>query len=85
MLPPRHFPQLDIGLPPPQFLNLPREVERTVIGMRITESLLKDPDYERRWWGPLRQHPDQRPQGLPTRLRVDYRWNRPAREAALKA
>jgi hypothetical protein len=40
-LPPRHFPKLDIGLPPPQFRQIPREVEREIIRLRVMEGLLK--------------------------------------------
>ncbi len=84
-LPPRHFPKLDVGLPPPQFLQIPRELERAIIRMRIMELLLSDPDYEGRWWGPLRQNPNHRPHGLPEQLRIDFRWNYPARQAVLNA
>lgn len=54
---------------------MPFEVERELIRMRVLEALLRDPDYERRWWGPLRRAPGRRPAGLPDRFRVDYRWN----------
>ncbi len=83
LLPPRHFPVLDIGLPARYFAQMPREVERELIRMRIMEGLLRDPDYERRWWAPLRRNPERRPSGLPERLHVDYRWDLSAREAAL--
>ena len=84
-LPPRHFPNLDIGLPPQQFRQMPREVEREIIRLRVMEGLLNDPNYERRWWGPLRRNANHRPQGLPEQLRIDYRWNHPGREAVPNA
>lgn len=84
-LPSRLFPKLDIGLPAPYFRQMPREVERELIRMRILEGLLDDPDYERRWWQPMRQAPGQRPEGLPAVLRIDYRWDAPARQVALNA
>jgi hypothetical protein len=74
-LPSRLFPKLDLGLPESQFRNLPRELEREMIGLRVLEGLLNDADYERRWWGPLRRDPERRPSGLPDQLHVDYRWN----------
>jgi hypothetical protein len=82
LLPPRHFPVLDIGLPAPYFTRMPREAERVLIRFRVQESVLRDPDYERRWWGPLRREPDRRPSDLPSRLYVNYRWNSSAGEAA---
>ncbi len=85
LLPPRQFPILDIGLPPPYFAHMPREVERELIRLRVMEGLLRDPDYEKRWWGPLRRDPERCPAGLPKRLHVDYRWNQSAREAARNA
>jgi hypothetical protein len=84
-LPARLFPKLDLGLPGPQFRELPRDAEREMIGLRVLEGLLDDPDLEGRWWGPLRRNPDRRPAGLPEVLRIDYRWNRPARGAGLLA
>jgi hypothetical protein len=78
-LPARLFPKLDLGLPESQFQNLPRELEREMIAQRVLEGLLNDPEYERRWWEPLRRNPTVRPPGLPDVLRVDYRWNLPTR------
>lgn len=80
-LPSRLFPKLDVGLPASQFAELPRELEREMICQRILQGLLNDPDYERRWWGPLRQFPHTRPRGMPEVMRIDYRWNPPARRA----
>ncbi len=82
-LPSRLFPKLDLGLPAPQFFQLPRAAEREMIALRVIEGFLNDPDLERRWWGPMRRDPWGRPPGLPEVLKVDYRWDRPAREAAL--
>ncbi|HET6575036.1 MAG TPA: hypothetical protein VFG68_15625 [Fimbriiglobus sp.] len=84
-IPSRLFPKLDLGLPPQQFRRLTRLAEREIIGMRVTEDLLNDPDLERRWWAPLRRNPYRRPDGMPETLRIDFRWNRPAREAVLVA
>ncbi len=81
-LPPRLFPKLDLGLPESQFRNLPRELEREMIGLRVLEGLLNDPDYDRKWWHPLRRNPDERPDGLPETLHVNYRWNLSARGAS---
>lgn len=83
MLPPKHFPVLDIGLPPQYFARMPQNVESELIRMRVMEGLLRDPDYERRWWGPLRRNPESRPPGLPDRWRVDYHWNHGVRETVL--
>ncbi len=80
-LPGRLFPKLDIGLPAHHFRELPREIERELIRLRVQQGLLNDPDYELRWWKPLRTHPFTRPRGLPEVLRIDYRWNRPAARA----
>lgn len=77
MLPPRCFPLLDIGVPAQQFTKLPKEIERDLIAMRVQDALLRDPDYERRWWKPLREYADRLPEGLPERLHVDFRWNGP--------
>lgn len=77
LLPPRHFPLLDIGLPPQCFTQLTREAERELIRLRIMEGLLRDPDYERRWWGPLRRDPERRPEGLPDCMHIDFRWTIP--------
>lgn len=77
-LPRRLFPKLDIGLPAHYFRELPREIERELIRMRVQQSVLDDADYERRWWAPLRSRPYTRPAGLPEVLRIDYRWNSPA-------
>jgi hypothetical protein len=82
LLPPRHFPVLDIGLPAPYFKQMPREVERGLIRLRVWESLLRDPDYKRHWWGPLRRDPERCPSDLPNRLYVNYRWNPSPCEAA---
>jgi hypothetical protein len=84
-LPSRLFPKLDLGLPEQQFKALSREAEREIIGLRVLESLLNDPDYERRWWGPLRRNPDIRPTGMPETLSINYRWNQPGRKALLTA
>ncbi|MBX9624543.1 MAG: transglutaminase-like domain-containing protein [Gemmataceae bacterium] len=73
------FPALDLGIPASQFQHPPREAEKNMIWMRVTEDLLNDPDYERRWWGPLRRNPGVRPPGLPETLRIDFRWNQPGR------
>jgi hypothetical protein len=81
-LPSPLVPKLDLGLPESQFRNLPRELEREMIAQRVLEGLLDDPDYERRWWAPLRHNPAVRPPGLPDTLRIDYRWNLPARVAS---
>ena len=81
LMPPCHFPVLDIGIPPWQFTHLPREVERRIISLRIMEGLLQDPELEERWWGPLRRNPYDRPQGLPERLYANFRWNLPPRPA----
>lgn len=70
LLPPRHFPILDIELPPWQFANWPREVERELARLHVLEGLLRDSDCERRWWRPLRQNPSARPRDLPGRLRL---------------
>lgn len=75
LLPPRHFPILDIGLPPRQFANWPREVERELVRLRVLEGVLRDSDCERRWWEPLRRNPNVRPRDLPVRLRPEDRWN----------
>jgi hypothetical protein len=81
-LPSRLFPNLDLGLPAPQFLRLPRPTERELIALRVTERLLNDPDMERRWWEPLRRRPWVRPAGMPDVLSVNYRWNRAGRVAS---
>ena len=73
-LPSRLFPKLDLGLPAPHFRQMPREVERELIGLRVTEGLLNDPDLNRRWWEPLRRNPAVRPTEIPETLRIDYRW-----------
>ena len=82
-LPGRRFPKLDIGLPAHYFHELPREIEREWIRLRVQQSILNDPDYERRWWGPLRANPFIRPPGLPDVLRIDFHWNQPASHAGL--
>jgi hypothetical protein len=77
----RGFPKLDLGIPTPQFRHLPRAAEQEMIRMRVMEGMLNDQEYERQWWAPLRRDPNTRPAGLPECLRIDYRWNRPGREA----
>lgn len=78
-LPSPLFPKLDVGLPESQFRRLPRELEREMIAQRVLEGLLNDSENNRKWWEPLRQNPTVRPPGLPERLRINYRWNLPAR------
>jgi hypothetical protein len=78
LLPQRHFPVLDIGLPPRQFINWPREVERELVRLRVLEELLRDPDYERHWWGPLWRNPCARPSDMPSRLRLNNCWTQRA-------
>ena len=76
-LPKRMFPKLDIGLPAQHFRELPRETEREMIRLQVQQSILDDPDYERRWWAPLRTQPTICPPGLPKVLRIDHSWTRP--------
>jgi hypothetical protein len=82
LIPKRHFPVLDIGLPPRQFANWPCEVERELVRLRVLEGLLRDSDFERRWWRPLRRNPDARPRDLPDRLHLDDRWDQGRRGAS---
>ena len=74
-LPGRMFPKLDIGIPPAKFRRLPRELEKEMIRLRVQQSIMDDPEYERLWWGPMRKYPFTRPPKLPEVLRVDFRWN----------
>lgn len=78
LLPQRHFPILDIGLPPRQFVNWPREIERELVRLSVLEGLLRDSEYEHRWYGPLRRDSDARPLNLPARLRLDNCLNQGA-------
>ena len=61
----RYFPRLGLGLPPVRFSHLPREVEREMIGLKVTQDLFDDGELYRRWWQPLQMEPNRRP---PVRL-----------------
>jgi hypothetical protein len=61
-----------------QFTQMPPEVELVIARMRAAEQVLSDPVLESRWWGRLRRNPAERPRDVPTVLKVNYRWNRPA-------
>jgi hypothetical protein len=74
MVPPR-FPRLDIGLPPREFLQLPRELERELVRMCVMEGLLTDKKYREESWEPLRRNPNLIPTGFPSRMRIDYPSN----------
>jgi hypothetical protein len=74
-VPSRFFPTLDIGLPRPYFIRMPRELEREFIRMLVMERVLKNPNCERDWWGPMRCDPQRRPKGVPERLRIDFDWH----------
>jgi|SRR5579884_1050513 len=71
-LPPKYFPRLDIGLPPPEFKEMPRDLEKELIRMQIMEDLLNNREFERLWWGPMRRNPQLRPPGIPAVLRIDH-------------
>jgi hypothetical protein len=75
-LPPM-FPWLDLGMPPPQFRELQRHVEREIVRMLVMERLLADPELEYKWWAPARRNPITPPPGFPKCLRIDYRWDQP--------
>jgi hypothetical protein len=78
-LPSRLFPKLDLGLPAPHFRRMPREVERELMGLAVTQRLLDDQRLEARWWRPMRANPHERPAELPERISADCRWSSPGR------
>lgn len=45
--PARHFPVLDIRMPPRQFVHWPDEFERELVRLGVLERLLRESDYER--------------------------------------
>lgn len=71
-LPSKYFPKLNIGLPPPAFKEMPRDLEKELIRMQIMEDLLNNREFERLWWGPMRRNPHVRPPGAPAVLRIDH-------------
>lgn len=73
-LPSRHFPKLNLRLPAYQFPKMPKECEREIVGLKITQSLLNDIELDQRWWKPLRANADQIPATLPDVMAVDFRW-----------
>jgi hypothetical protein len=75
---PPYFPRIEVGRWERQFTQMPAEVELFIVRLRVSESVLNDPELEARWWGPLRRNPTERPAGFPNVLKVDYRWNQPA-------
>jgi hypothetical protein len=55
-LKPQNFPQLSFTWPERRFAaTLPQDIERDILGLEITENLLKDPELEKRWWSGLRR------------------------------
>jgi hypothetical protein len=75
---PPFFPRIDVTNAERQFTQMPSEAELAMIRLRVAEQVLSDPAWDRRWWGPLRRNPVERPQGFPNILKVNYRWNQPA-------
>lgn len=68
-LTPPGFPDLYIHYPPRRFpVALPEDFERAIIGLTVTEFLLKDPINDRRWWEPMRRGAPL--SGRPTRVTV---------------
>ena len=78
---PPFFPRLEVGNSVRQFAQMPPDAELAMIRMKVAEQVLSDPDWDRKWWEPLRRNPDRPPAGFPNLLKVDYRWNLPARKA----
>ncbi len=68
------FPKLDLGLPASQFLHLPRQQEREIIRMRVMSDILANPEFQQRWWKPLKKNPNRRPSGLPDVMRINFCW-----------
>ena len=53
---PPGFPPLSIRYPPRRFpAGMPVDLERNIIGLTVTEFLLKDPINVRKWWEPMRR------------------------------
>ena len=54
-LEPPGFPEMYVTWPPRRFpAAVPEKMERDIIGLEAWENLLKDPEHEQRWWGPMR-------------------------------
>jgi hypothetical protein len=79
---PPHFPRIDVTSRDRQFTQMPPEAELAIVQLRVTEQILNDPAWERKWRGPLRWVLTIRPTDFPTVLKVDYRWNQPATAGA---
>jgi hypothetical protein len=55
-LEPPGFPALYLTCPLRRYPEtMPFAAERDIIGIEVAENLLKDPELERKWWGPLRR------------------------------
>lgn len=75
---PPFFPRIEATSRDRQFSRMPAEAELVMIRLRVAEQVLNDPALERNWWGPARRSPAERPKDLPTVLKFNYHWTRPA-------
>lgn len=68
---PRDFPQVQVRAPERRFPSaLPREIEDHILTLEATENLLRDAEFEQRWWGPMRA--GHRPARAPVRALTDF-------------
>jgi len=74
---PPGFPKLTITSTDRQFTRMPENAERAYIRLQVSQELLNNPDYVRRWWDPLRGA--KRPPDLPQTLSIVFNWDRPIR------
>ena len=71
-LQPQRFPVMDLFWPPRGRFpaSLPAEFEEEILGLEGWENILKDAEFERRWWGPLRR--GEFPANPPVRARIEH-------------
>lgn len=71
--PPRiGLPPMTVRFPARQFPNVPVGVESELFHLRARQHVLDQPEYDARWWHPLRQDPTAKPAGLPAFIEYLY-------------
>lgn len=74
-LTPPKFPQLSISAPQRRYPNtLPLDIEQYIYGLMASENMLKDPEFNGKWWERLRRG-ESLPERVPAVALVDFSPN----------